>query len=56
MKELLIDGRRSEKQGDIRPLAEHLMGKAFAFYEDPEKEKAFQEWKKQQEEAGRKNA
>ena len=56
MKELLIEARRSEKRGDVRPLAEHLMERAFAFYADPENEKAFQEWKREKAERERKQA
>lgn len=56
MKEMLIEARRSDRRGDVRPLAEHLMERAFAFYADPENEKAFLEWKKQRDEAKRKDA
>ena len=56
MKELLIEARSSGKSGDVRTLAEHLMEKAFAFYEDPENEKAFQEWKREKDERERKQA
>ena len=56
MKELLIEARSSGKSGDVRPLAEHLMERAFAFYADPENEKAFQEWKREKQERERKQA
>ena len=52
---MIIEGYMKAKRGDPRPLAEHLLSKALKFYEDPENEKAFQEWKKKRdEEAGRK--
>ena len=54
MNEMLIDARRSEKHGDVRPLAEHLMERAFAFYEDPENEKAYQEWKRERDQQRKK--
>jgi len=38
-----------QKRGDVRPLAEHLLQRALQFFEDPENEKEFQEWKKQRE-------
>ena len=56
MKEFLIEAQRSDRRGDVRPLAEHLMEKAFAFYADPENEKAFQEWKREKDERERKQA
>ena len=38
---------------DLRPLARHLMDRCMKFYEDPENEKAFLEWKKERERSGR---
>ena len=35
---------------DYMPLARHLLDRIIEFYQDPENEKAFQEWKKKREE------
>lgn len=39
-----IEAEKGTETIDRGPLAEHLLGACFAFYEDPENEKAFQEW------------
>lgn len=45
MNDMRIEVEISRERGDIEPLAMQLMDSAFKFYEDPEKEKAFKEWK-----------
>ena len=51
MNEVLIDARRSENRGDVRPLAEHLMEAALAFFDTEEGEAEYQAWKKARENA-----
>ena len=45
MNDMRIEVEIGRERGDIEPLAMQLMDSAFKFYEDPENEKAFQEWK-----------
>ncbi len=57
MEEMRIEVVVVDQKPDYMPLARHLMRKALAFYEDPENEKAFHEWKKAREaEAAQKGA
>lgn len=50
MNDMRIEVEIGREPGDIEPLAMQLMDSAFKFYEDPENEKAFQEWKKERAE------
>lgn len=45
MDELRVDGSMSREKPDLRPLAQGLMEQIIRFYEDPEAEAAFREWK-----------
>ena len=49
MQQMRIEGIMMNTHGDPRPLARNLAEKCKAFYEDPENERAYQEWKKQRE-------
>ena len=40
-----IEGYRSGEAPDLMMLARHLLPKAREFYQDPENERKFQEWK-----------
>ena len=54
MQQMRIEGIMMNTHGDPRPLARNLAEKCKAFYEDPENERAYQEWKQKREE--KKNA
>lgn len=45
MDTLRIEVEMVRDQPDLRPLGEHLLGKILAWYEDPEHEREYQEWK-----------
>ena len=45
MTEIRITARASGKKPDYRKTAAALLERCRAFYQDPENEKAFQEWK-----------
>ena len=45
MTEMTITARASGKKPDYRKTAAALLERCRAFYQDPENEKAFQEWK-----------
>lgn len=45
MNEIRIEAAMSRTKPDLRPLARHFMERILAFYEDPENEREFQEWK-----------
>ena len=45
-----IEAYRTREKPDLMILARHLLPKIRAAYEDPEFEKAFQEWKRKREE------
>ena len=47
MTELTITARNSGKKPDSRKTAAELLERCRAFYQDPENEKAFQEWMKE---------
>ncbi len=49
MNELRIEAAMSREQGNIAPLAEHLLAEAIAFFKDPRNEREYQEWKKARE-------
>lgn len=51
MNEIRIEAAMSRERGNIVPLAEHLLAEAIAFFEDPQHEAEFQEWKKARENA-----
>jgi hypothetical protein len=40
-----IEAEMVRTQPDLRPLGEHLLGKILAWYEDPDHEREYQEWK-----------
>lgn len=49
-----MDGMKIEsfmlpERGDVRPLAEHILQRALAWFEDPEHEREYQEWKKERD-------
>ena len=46
MEQMRIEEAMSRSEGNIVPLAEHLMEAALAFFADPENEREYQEWKK----------
>lgn len=48
-KGMRIEAYRSGEQPDYMQLARRLLPKIRAFYQDPENEKAFQEWKAERE-------
>ena len=49
MEQMRIEAYMLPEEGNIVPLAEHLLQRAIAFFEDPENEREFQEWKKARE-------
>lgn len=49
MNEMRIEAAMSREQGNIVPLAEHLLAEAILFVEDPKNEAEYQEWKKARE-------
>jgi len=49
MEQMWIEACMLPEEGNIVPLAEHLLQRAIAFFEDPENEREFQEWKKARE-------
>ena len=49
MTELLITARASEQKPNYRKTAAALLERCRQFYQDPENEKAFQEWKARKE-------
>ena len=51
MNEMRIEASMSRDEGNIVPLAEHLMEAALAFFDTEEGEAEYQEWKKARENA-----
>lgn len=51
MEQMRIETATAGTQGNVVPLAQHLMDGAFSFFRDPEGEKEYQEWKRQRENA-----
>jgi hypothetical protein len=49
MEQMRIEAYMVKEEGNIVPLAQHLLAGAMAFFADPENEKEFQEWKKARE-------
>ena len=49
MKEMRITGRGSGKKPNYKKTAAALLERCRAFYQDPENEKAYQEWKEEQD-------
>lgn len=50
---LRIEGYMCKKEPDRRPLVQYWTEKCIRFYEDPENERAYQEWKKERDEKRR---
>lgn len=46
--EMTVVGFMSRQKPDRRQLAEHWAEKCISFFEDPENEREYQEWKKHQ--------
>ena len=49
MEQMRIEAYMVPEEGNIVPLAEHLLRRAIEWFQDPEHEKEFQEWKKARE-------
>ena len=50
MEQMRIEAYMLPEEGNIVPLAEHLLQRAIAFFEDPENEREYLEWKKARDE------
>ena len=49
MEDVRIIAAMAETKPDYRPYAEYMMNRILAWYEDPEHEAEYQEWKKGRE-------